>query len=280
MIPTHDFQSNSAAPAVRIVKLGELTHYDATKPHRHNYFELFIFNLGSGTHDIDFNSFPIESGGVHIVSNGRVHKVKRELNTNGYVILFEAAVFDSNNSVSNFLFDHSCYDVSEFSPIYKFKDAIQNQILSIADNIWKDYNSENELKEEFITSNLNLLLINCMRLITRPKVQMDKNHEIYLNFRKLLHQKYRAEKSVKAYALELNVSEKQLHKIVKMRTGLSTSDLIFGQLILEAKRLLNAGSSSKEVAYSLNFSDPAHFSKFFKIKTGLSPKEFRQQLLS
>jgi AraC-like DNA-binding protein len=274
MIPTHELLECKTAPSVRIVKLGELTHYDTTKPHRHNYFELFVFNLGSGTHDIDFTSFPIESGSIHLVSNGRVHKVKRELNTNGYVILFEAAVFESNSSISNFLFDQSCYDVSEFSPIYQFVEANQNQILTIVENMWTDYNSENELKEEYILSNLNLLLINCMRLITRPKVQLDKNQEIYYNFRKLLHQKFRVEKSVKAYAIELNVSEKQLHKIVKMKTGLSTSELIYSQVILEAKRLLNAGNSSKEVAYTLNFSDPAHFSKFFKQKTGVSPKDF------
>ncbi|NOQ73708.1 MAG: helix-turn-helix domain-containing protein [Crocinitomix sp.] len=275
MIPTHDLDNNIKVPSIRIVKLDELTNYDSTKPHRHNYIELFYFNIGSGSHDIDFNAFPIESGSVHLVSSGRVHKVKRDLKTNGFVILFEASIFDSNSSISNFLFDHSCYDVNEFSPIYRFDKEVSNHVSGIITNIWNDYNSENELKNEFIVSNLCLLLITCMRSITRTNVQHDKNQEIYLSFRKLLHQKYKIEKSVKAYALELNVSEKQLHKIVKDKTGLSTSELIYGQVILEAKRLLNAGVSSKEIAYSLNFSDPAHFSKFFKLKVGMSPKEFR-----
>ncbi|MFT5822526.1 MAG: AraC family transcriptional activator of pobA [Crocinitomix sp.] len=275
MIPTHDLEHIKTVPSVRIVKLDELTNYDSTKPHRHNYIELFYFNIGSGSHDVDFNAFPIESASVHLVSSGRVHKVKRELKTNGFVILFEASIFDSNSIISNFLFDHSCYDVNEFSPIYRFDKEVNNHISAIVNNIWKDYNSENELKNEFIVSNLNLLLINCMRSITRTTVLHDKNQEVYLNFRKLLHQKYKVEKSVKAYALELNISEKQLHKIVKDKTGSSTSDLIFGQVILEAKRLLNAGVSSKEIAYALNFSDPAHFSKFFKLKVGIPPNEFR-----
>jgi AraC family transcriptional activator of pobA len=275
MIPTHELEYEKTVPIVRIVKLNELNNYDPTKPHRHNYIELFYFNIGSGSHDIDFNAFPIDSGSVHLVSNGRVHKVKRELKTNGFVMLFEASIFDSKSNISNFLFDHSCYDVNEFSPVYKFDKETKKCISAIVHNIWSDYNSENELKNEFIVSNLCLLLINCMRSVKRTNVQHDKNQDIYLSFRKLLHQKYKVEKSVKAYALELNVSEKQLHKIVKEKTGLSTSDLIFGQVTLEAKRLLNAGTSSKEIAYSLNFSDPAHFSKFFKIKAGMSPKDFR-----
>ena len=276
MIPTHELDDKKTTPRIRVVKLNELTNYDSTEPHRHNYFELFVFELGTGIHDIDFITFPIDSGSVHIVSDGRVHKVKRDLNSHGFVVLFEASIFDSNSTITDFLFDHSCYDVTEFSPIYKFDEATLRQILTIIHNIWIDFNSENELKEEFIVSNLNLLLINCMRSITRSKTQPDKNQKIYLNFRKLLHQKYKEEKSVKAYAAELNVSEKQLHKIVKTKTGLSTSDLIFSQVILEAKRLLNSGHSAKEVAYLLSFTDPAHFSKFFKLKMGCSPRDFQK----
>ena len=63
---------------------------------------------------------------------------------------------------------------------------------------------------------------------------------------------------------------------MKGKTGMSTSDLIYGQVLLEAKLLLNSGHSSKEVAYLLNFSDPAHFSKFFKLKIGISPRDFQQ----
>lgn len=276
MIPTHNLEHKKSIPSVRIVKLDELTNYDTTKPHRHNYIELFYFDLGSGSHDIDFNTFPIESESVHLVSSGRVHKVKRDLKTHGFVILFEASAFEANSRISNFLFDHTCYDVNEFSPIYKFDEDSFKALSAIIQNIWKDYNSDNELKNEFIFSNLSLLLINCMRTVEQVDAVPNKNQEIYVSFRKLLHQKYRTEKSVKAYATELNISEKQLHKIVKTRTGLSTSELIYGQVILEAKRLLNAGHSSKEIAYELNFSDPAHFSKFFKLKTGISPKDFRK----
>jgi AraC family transcriptional activator of pobA len=35
----------------------------------------------------------------------------------------------------------------------------------------------------------------------------------------------------------------------------------------------------KTVAETLGFSDPAYFTRFFKRQAGLSPKEFRQQLV-
>lgn len=34
--------------------------YDASHPHRHNYFEVLYFNGAGGIHEIDFQSYPIE----------------------------------------------------------------------------------------------------------------------------------------------------------------------------------------------------------------------------
>ena len=80
---------------------------------------------------------------------------------------------------------------------------------------------------------------------------------------------------MKDYAQALKLTEKQLNEITRQRSGETAASLIYKQVILEAKRLLNMGISAKEAAYELNFIDPAHFSKFFKAQTGLSPSEFK-----
>jgi len=51
------------------------------------------------------------------------------------------------------------------------------------------------------------------------------------------------------------------------------------RVTLEAKRMiLTSDRSLKEIAYQLGFNDAAYFSNFFKIQTGSSPREFRDQL--
>ncbi|MCB0541544.1 MAG: AraC family transcriptional regulator, partial [Bacteroidetes bacterium] len=40
--------------------------------------------------------------------------------------------------------------------------------------------------------------------------------------------------------------------------------------------LKNTTYSSKEIAYKLGFSEPTHFSRFFKKHTQLSPNTFRK----
>lgn len=273
MIPIHDLIDKGIQP-IRVVKLNSLTSYDTTEPHRHNYFEFFIFEKGKGVHDIDFQEFPIHSNSIHIVAPGQVHQVKRELDTNGYVILFDVSVIESNPTVSEFLFDHMSYDVNELSPVYIFRNDVAKSIMQTANTIYNDYNSENELKAEFLKNHLNLICISCLRSLDgKPNVTNSKS--VYRDFRRLLRSNFKEIKKVKDYASALNISEKKLNEIVNSKTGMSASSLIYKQLILEAKRLLNTELSSKEVAFQLNFEDPAHFSKFFKNQTGVSPSKFQ-----
>lgn len=276
MIPIHDF-SGQNAKAIKVNQLNELTNYDFGQPHRHNYFEFFVFQKGGGFHMIDFVEFPIESNSIHIVAPGQVHMMKRELNSNGHVILFETDVFESNHFVSNFLFDHICLSLDEFPPTYLFSVDKQQEIKNTMQVIWKDYQSDAQLKNEFVLSNLIVLLIQCMR--TRENIatgEAGKTNKLYADFRRLLKNNFSKIKKVKDYAQTLAITEKQLNEIIQARTGLSASAIIYRQLILEAKRLLKTNISAKEVAYELNFDDPAHFSKFFKTQTGISPGDFQK----
>lgn len=275
MIPIHDI-SISDKKVIRMNELVSLTHYDSSEAHRHNYFEFFVFLKGNGTHLIDFIAFPIQSFSVHIVAPGQVHQLKRELDTNGFVFLFELNFFHESKLIENFLFDHMCLDVNENSPSYHFDPSFNKELTYLVSKAWEEYNSQNEFKNLIVQNQLNQLLLYCMRNKTGSLKETDgSNNALYVGFRRLLHAEFKTKKKVKEYADQLNVSEKFLNDVVFQRSGETVSSLIQKQLILEAKRLLNTGISAKEVSYELNFVDPGHFSKFFKNQIGLSPSEFK-----
>ena len=67
--------------------------------------------------------------------------------------------------------------------------------------------------------------------------------------------------------------------VIKTKTGQSANQIIQKKLISEAKVMLSRSSHSiKEVAYSLGFSEPTYFTKFFKKQTGMTPAAYRKTL--
>lgn len=65
-------------------------------------------------------------------------------------------------------------------------------------------------------------------------------------------------------------------QLVKTETGRTAKDFINDQLLAAAKEQLNDERLSiNQVAESLGFEYPQHFVRFFKQRTGMTPKEYR-----
>ena len=75
----------------------------------------------------------------------------------------------------------------------------------------------------------------------------------------------------------MGISSHYLSELLKKETGQSAKSHLQSHIINKAKNLLmSTNNSISEVAYILGFEYPQHFSKLFKLKTGLSPKEYRK----
>ncbi|GAB5417966.1 MAG: helix-turn-helix transcriptional regulator [Crocinitomicaceae bacterium] len=272
MIPTHQSEKTKNTKIV-VNKLSTGTEYDFSDPHRHEYFEFFCFVNGGGTHDIDFTEIAINSFSMHIVAPGQVHEVKRELDSHGFVFLFQLEALQAPPELSSFMFDHICHDLNERIPEYKVPKEKHTWFQSTLDTIWEAYQSESSLAHLNVRLGIQQLCVKCMEWDEQESPLFSNE---YAEFRRLLFQKFREMKKVKEFAATLNVTEKFLNELVKTHTGKSASKVIYDQIVLEAKRLLLTGMTAKSVAYDLGFDDPAHFSKFFKAQTSISPSEFRK----
>ena len=72
-------------------------------------------------------------------------------------------------------------------------------------------------------------------------------------------------------------SDEHLRRCFKADTGTTPQDYLNNLRIEYARRLLHAGAKRMtiaEIAYSSGFSDPLYFSRIFRRKTGLSPRQF------
>jgi AraC family transcriptional activator of pobA len=144
-------------------------------------------------------------------------------------------------------------------------------------------NSDHPFKEEMIYHGFNLFMLEVGALARKYRVNeeqgMTRQQDILTRFLKLLAEHFKEERSVQFYANALFMTPKHLTKTVKEMTTKTCGEFIDEMVIAEAKILLGDLSYSVgQVADYLHFSDQFFFSKFFKRRTGLSPKEYKNSL--
>lgn len=84
--------------------------------------------------------------------------------------------------------------------------------------------------------------------------------------------------SVEAFAARLSTSTYSLNFACRRACSRSAHEIIQSALIGQATRLLlYTNRSIKEISYSLGYSHPSHFGRFFKRLRGTTPELFRQQ---
>lgn len=125
---------------------------------------------------------------------------------------------------------------------------------------------------------LKAFLANLIRALQGTFLDQDLNQKRVLEFTKLVNQHYIQERKAGFYAREMGIGEKRLNQVLLEKTNKTITQQIHLRLILEAQRMLiSAELTAKEIAYALNFEDPAYFTRFFKRHTGQTPEEFRKE---
>ena len=109
-----------------------------------------------------------------------------------------------------------------------------------------------------------------------PQEEMEKERLLMIRFTFLLFQHYKTHRQVKFYADTLNVSSNHFTRMIKKVSHRTPSEWILLVTINQAKKLLRQNRVSiKEVAQELNFPEQFTFRKYFKLYTGVSPKEYK-----
>lgn len=143
--------------------------------------------------------------------------------------------------------------------------------------------SRDNLQQEMLQMMLKRVIILCTRLY---KNQTEIKHvervklDIVREFNYLVEIHFRTKHSVAEYADLLNKSPKTLSNIFFQYNQKNPLQIIQDRILLEARRqLLYSDKIVKEIAYETGFEDIQTFSRFFKSKEGVSPKEYRDKKL-
>ena len=173
------------------------------------------------------------------------------------------------------------YDMNE---ALHLSDKEKNTLYTVVQTIQEEFSANlDNHSHDLIISNIEVLLNYCKRFYGRQFITRSQHNKgIVSQFEKLISDYFDSEQvklnglpSVKYCAEKLNLSPNYLGDLLKQETGKSAIEHIHYHLIEKAKDLLlNSGQSISEIAYDLGFEQPQNFSKVFKKKTGVSPREY------
>ena len=284
-VPLHDYsKDDSSSIYFDILDLDKGGYYDTSVPHRHNYYELFLFIKGGGVHEIDFESISIESASIHFLSPGQVHFIQRLPGSYGYVIMFSREFYSLGSQDQDLLFELPFFNGYTSRPLIQLSEEQLRSFENLVKEMKAEREQEHEATKAMLHSYLNILLLKSKTIFNETNRQQEQHTSPSLStiyrFKMFLEKNYRTLHLVKDYADLLSISPEHLNDTAKRVTGQTASELITRRIVLEMKRLLMYSElSNKEIAYFMNYDDPSYFSRFFKKRTGLSPSGFRKQTL-
>lgn len=161
----------------------------------------------------------------------------------------------------------------------------EEQMRQMMHNIQHEYlNNPDEFTKDLLLSQLDTLLKYANRYYKRQFLNREViTNEIVSSFNDAIRSYFdegmmdiSGLPKIDDIAERLKVSPRYLSDSLRAATGKSAIDHIHLYLMDEAKNLLlKPDVTVAEIAYQLGFDYPQYFSRLFKKKTGLSPKEYR-----
>lgn len=105
-----------------------------------------------------------------------------------------------------------------------------------------------------------------------------RTQELFLQFKRLVHQHCMQERSIPFYADLLHITPHHLSAIIKKASGQSVMYWINRATVQEAKLLLKTNKlMAYEISNRMNFTSASAFSKFFKRETGMTPRTYQEK---
>jgi AraC family transcriptional regulator, transcriptional activator of pobA len=247
-------------------------------PNRWSYYRIVFLQQGEANFLTGIYKFKAGKNTL-IVMPSRVITSSQNwsLDVKGYVILFNLNFFLQNNFPHKYVEARKILSPS-VRPYIQLTDSQAEEMTMIFEEIIREKESENKLKDELIALKNIELLIHCERLFEKDQDlgSVQPAVDMIQRFIRLLDKYHLKEHAVTFYAAKLMIHPNYLNSLVKRHTGMSTKEIIQNRLLLETKYLLHSTKLSiKEISNKVGFSDPNYFTTFFKRLERVSPAAYR-----
>lgn len=164
-------------------------------------------------------------------------------------------------------------------PLVTINENLKQPVCNILERMLYEYETNKVLNSTIIAAYLFTLFteLNACCGSQNTNVQ-NAAFRITEQYKNLLEQHIFKSCKVADYASMMAITPDHLNKCVRSIVGKTAQELLADMVVLEAKVLLKQTTHSiSEIAFRFAEMNPSDFTRFFRLKAGISPKEYRKR---
>ncbi len=247
-------------------------------PHRKTVYDFVYLTKGHSIRSKGLDNYEFSAHSFFFLPAYQItaHEWMSE-DAEGYFCHFDAQIIHKNFSKHDFSnefpFMHFAGD-----PIVRTNAEFLPLVRPVFQKLEAEYEQNLPFKLDLVSFAL-LALFTELKRFTHSQATVHENSALRItrNYKDALSQHIYQKQAVSEYADLLAVSPNHLNKCVKSVTGKAAQDLLNDMILLEAKVLLRQSDLPiSEIAYRITKQNPSDFTRFFRTKTGFTPKEYKK----
>jgi AraC family transcriptional regulator, transcriptional activator of pobA len=252
-------------------------HQGQVSAHKHDLMgQITYWMRGRGTYFIEDKRLDFSAPAVSFVPSGIVHGFSVEPRESDAVVISIA--------------DGPLLSVGEQTilppdvPVMVWdtgEDRLWDRLARLIDIAAEEYAGAGAGSQMVMASLTSAILTQIARLAAgQPSAAHPPHLVLATQLRRMVDAHFRENWSVERYTAALATTPHLLAKACDAAFGMQVKELVNERRLLEAKRLLLfTVRPLEDIAYEIGFRDPAYFSRFFRLRTGMAPSEWRRSKL-
>ncbi|MDQ0968670.1 AraC-like DNA-binding protein [Flavobacterium sp. W4I14] len=284
-------QPRPSHPLISVMNYGE-AHFDPKDFEQGiilNFFKVSFKTGFSGKLRYGQGYYDFEEGGMSFIAPGQLLRMQDEEADYSGMTLHIHPDFLRNYQLGKSIKQYGFFSYSAAEALY-LSEKEKTTILSVYQFIHDELQQRiDKFSQDVIISQIEVLLNYANRFYDRQFITRKAvNSDILVNLEALLDAYFNDDESlisglptVNSVAAALHLTPRYLSDMLRNLIGLNTQQYIHEKVIEKAKEYLAKDELTvAEVAYHLGFEHPQSFNKLFKIKTSLSPLDYKKSLLN
>ena len=285
-----DFFPEDGCPiALRTIQGDQPVHHEGDLTdvrHTHDFSELVIITAGGGEHCINGITYPVKAGDIFLIQGNTEHYFEKRYKLGMFNIMFDDSYFQEHlrslRSLSGFnaffLFEPTYRRSHKFKSLLQITPEAMRQLMALLQGMQDELENKRPGADIVLLAKALEIFVFISREYSRNKNPMVNSLFRLGEIISRLENNYTENWTIRKISKIASMAPSTLLPVFKKVTGYSPIEyLLLVRLSKAAELLQRTTKSISEISQICGFADSNYFSRQFRKRYNLSPREYRNR---